>query len=88
MPHPQGRGIFLFKEKDMKSYALVIVCIVCILLGFTIGKTSGSITPEEKPLNLEQGICVDAIKRMNHMSRQNYTYYNQKQIAIERMMKN
>jgi len=31
----------------MKSYALVMVCIVCILLGFTIGKTSGSITPEE-----------------------------------------
>jgi len=72
----------------MKSYAFVIVCVVCILLGFAIGKNSGSNITEEKPMNLEQGVCIDAINRMNHMSREKYTYYNQKQIAIERMMKN
>lgn len=71
----------------MRNYAFIIVCVVCILLGFAIGKSSANL-PEEKSLNLEQGICIDAIKRMNSMSRHKYAYYNQKQIAIERMMKN
>ena len=71
----------------MKNYSLIIVCVICISLGFVIGKSSVKL-PEEKPLNLEQGICIDAINRMNAMSRNKYTYYNQKQIAIERMMKN
>ena len=70
----------------MKKYSVILVVLFCLFLGYEIGKKS--VVVKEEPMNLEQGICVDAIKRMNLMSREKYTYYNEKQSALDRMMKN
>jgi len=69
----------------MKKYSVIMVSLFCVFLGYEIGKKS--VVVKEEPV-MKESICVDAIKRMNHMSKEKYIYYNKKQAALDRMMRN